>query len=78
MRVGVILVLVAALAGAGLFLGQKGYITRLFNTQADSLEDFIIENSAGARAAYTFGALGAYERESDHGCGTRRQWILYL
>jgi O-antigen ligase len=52
-----------------LFLGQKGYITRLFNTRADSVSDFIIENSAGARAAYTFGALGAYAESPLAGVG---------
>jgi O-antigen ligase len=41
----------------------------LFNTQAESLEDFIIENSAGARAAYTFGALGAYDENPITGVG---------
>jgi hypothetical protein len=69
LRVGVIVLLIGALAGAGLFLSQKGYITRLFNTRADSLEDFIIENSAGARAAYTFGALGAYDESPILGVG---------
>jgi O-antigen ligase len=69
LRAGVILVLVAALTGAGIFLSQKGYITRLFNTKADSVEDFIIENSAGARAAYTFGALGAYDESPVMGVG---------
>jgi O-antigen ligase len=69
LRAGVILVLIASLAGAGLFLSQKGYITRLFNTRADSVEDFIIENSAGARAAYTFGALGAYNESPVMGVG---------
>ena len=69
LRLGVILVLVASLAGAGLFLSQKGYITRLFNTRADSLEDFIIENSAGARGAYNFGALGAYNESPIMGVG---------
>jgi len=69
LRVGVIVLFVGALAGAGLFLSQKGYITRLFNTRAESLEDFIIENSAGARAAYTFGALGAYEESPIIGVG---------
>jgi O-antigen ligase len=69
LRIGVALVLVASLAGAGLFLSQKGYITRLFNTRADSLEDFIIENSAGARGAYTFGALGAYDESPIMGVG---------
>jgi O-antigen ligase len=50
-------------------LSQKGYITRLFSTRADSVEDFIIENSAGARAAYNFGAMGAYEESPITGVG---------
>jgi O-antigen ligase/polysaccharide polymerase Wzy-like membrane protein len=69
LRVGVIVLFAGALVGGGLFLGQKGYITRLFNTRAEHLEDFIIENSAGARAAYTFGALGAYEESPITGVG---------
>jgi O-antigen ligase len=69
LRVGVIVLLVGALVGAGLFLSQKGYITRLFSTRAENLEDFIIENSAGARGAYTFGALGAYEENPVTGVG---------
>jgi O-antigen ligase len=69
LRVGIIVLCIGALAGAGLFLSQKGYISRLFNTRAESLEDFIIENSAGARAAYTFGALGAYDESPITGVG---------
>ncbi len=69
LRVGVIILIVGALISAGLFLSQKGYITRLFNSQAENLEDFIIENSAGARAAYTFAALGAYEESPITGVG---------
>jgi O-antigen ligase len=69
LRVGAIILLVGTLAGAGLFLSQKGYITRLFSTRADSVEDFIIENSAGARAAYNFGALGAYQENPVTGVG---------
>lgn len=69
LRVGVIVLLIGGLIGAGLFLSQKGYITRLFNTRADSVEDFVIANSAGARAAYTFGALGAYEESPILGVG---------
>lgn len=68
-RVGTLIVLIVALGGSALFLSQKGYITRLFSTRADSVEDFIIENSAGARAAYTFGALGAYEESPITGVG---------
>ena len=69
LRAGVLLVLVASLTGAGMFLSQKGYITRLFNTRADSVEDFIIENSAGARAAYNYGAMGAYAENPVMGVG---------
>jgi hypothetical protein len=69
LRVGVIILFVSAIVGASLFLSQKGYITRLFNTRADSVEDFIIQNSAGARAAYTFGALGAYDESPVVGVG---------
>jgi O-antigen ligase len=65
----VIVLFAGALIGAGLFLSQKGYITRLFNTRAESVEDFVIENSAGARAAYTFGALGAYDESPWTGVG---------
>jgi hypothetical protein len=69
LRVGVMVLLAGVLAGSGLFLSQKGYISRLFNTRADSVEDFIIENSAGARAAYTFGAFGAYDESPIMGVG---------
>src|SRR5690349_1329509 len=69
LRVGVVVIVIGALAGAGIFLGQKGYITRLFSTRADSVEDFIIENSAGARAAYNVGALGTYEESPLAGVG---------
>ena len=69
LRLGVLVLLFTGLVGAGFFLSQKGYITRLFSTQADSLEDFIIKNSAGARAAYTFGALGAFDQSPFTGVG---------
>ena len=36
---------------------------------ADSIEEFVIANSAGARAAYMFGALGAYEESPLTGVG---------
>lgn len=69
LRFGVVVISLVALTGAGLFLSQRDYITRLFTTDADSLEEFIIENSAGARAAYTFGALGAYDESPWFGVG---------
>jgi hypothetical protein len=59
-RVGIALLILLAVVGSFLFLGQKGYFARLWDTQAESLSDFIIENSAGARAAYTWSGMGVY------------------
>jgi O-antigen ligase len=69
LRIGILVLAIGALAGAVFFLGQKGYISRLFNTRADSLQEFVIANSAGARAAYMFGGLGAYEESPVTGVG---------
>jgi O-antigen ligase len=69
LRLGLSVLILGGLISAGAFLGQKGYITRLFNSNAENLEEFIIENSAGARAAYNFGALGAYEASPWLGVG---------
>jgi O-antigen ligase len=68
-RLGILVVVVGALAGAVFFLGQKGYIARLFSTRAESIEEFVIANSAGARAAYMVGALGAYQESPVSGVG---------
>lgn len=69
LRIGMLGIALAALTGAVLFLGQKGYITRLFNSRADNLLEFIIQNSAGARAAQSYGALGAYQQSPLAGVG---------
>jgi O-antigen ligase len=68
-RLTLILLGGVAIAGALLFVGQKGYISRLWNTRATSLEDFLIQNSAGARAAYLWGAMGAYQDHPWSGVG---------
>jgi len=69
LRVGIIIVMLGAVTGAVLFLGKNNYIARLFNSDADSVEEFIVENYAGARGAYTYGALGAYEKSPFFGVG---------
>lgn len=69
LRLGVVAVVAGVLIGAGMFLSRKEYITRLFNSNASSIDEFIIQNSAGARAAYTFGALGAYDESPWLGVG---------
>jgi len=69
LRFGMILLVVLAFIGVFQFLGQKGYFARLWNTQAESLVDFIIENSAGARAAYNWSGLATYDEHPWLGVG---------
>ena len=68
-RMAVIFLILGAVSSALLFLGQKGYIARLWNTQATSVEDFLIQNSAGARVAYIWGSMGAYQEHPWTGVG---------
>ncbi len=48
--------------GAGFLLVQKPYFQALFSAweRADTLEEYIIQNYAGGRAAYVWAALGVY------------------
>jgi len=69
LRVGILFVMIGAVAGAVFFLSRSNYIARLFNSDADSVQEFIVENYAGARAAYTVGALGAYAESPFFGVG---------
>ncbi len=69
LRLGILVMVLSGIIGAGVFLGQKGYIARLFSSDAESVDEFIIENSAGARAAYSAGAMGAYEESPFVGVG---------
>ena len=68
-RVGLVVVIVVAAAGAVAFLARKGYIARLWNSRAETLTDFLIQNSAGSRAAYMVGALAAYDEHPWTGVG---------
>ena len=68
-RIGMILIVLAVLVGVFLFLGQKGYMSRLWNTKAESLSEFIIANSAGARAAYNWAGMGVYAEHPWLGVG---------
>jgi O-antigen ligase len=69
LRFGVAALILGSLIGAWMFLNQKGYIARLFESDAESVEEFVVENSAGARSAYLVGALGAYEESPVFGVG---------
>ncbi len=69
LRLGVIALIVVAAAGALRFLSQKGYITRLWSTRADSIETFLIQNSAGSRAAYIVSTVNIYQDHPWTGVG---------
>jgi O-antigen ligase len=69
LRAGIIVLTVGTLAGAVFFLSRNNYVARLFNSDADSVEEFMVENYAGARGAYTYAALGAYEESPLFGVG---------
>ena len=69
LRVGVSVLIVASVSGAGLFVARKGYINRIWQTRAETVQDFLIQNSAGARAAYIAGALSGYAEHPWTGVG---------
>jgi hypothetical protein len=68
-RIGIIALLVLSFSGAGLLLAQKGYISRLWDTRASDLSEFLIQNSAGARGAYLVSAVETYEDHPWTGVG---------
>jgi hypothetical protein len=68
-RVGLIAALVAVVAGAFLFLGQKSFFRSLWNTNASNLTEYLVNISAGARSAYSTGALTAFHKHPWTGTG---------
>jgi O-antigen ligase len=69
LRLALAAVVVAAFGGAAVLLSQKGYIARLWNTRASDVTDFLIQNSAGARGAYTASAMRIYGEHPWTGVG---------
>ncbi|HSR19651.1 MAG TPA: O-antigen ligase family protein [Anaerolineales bacterium] len=61
LRLGVTAVLLTMVAGAGFLLAQRGYISRLWDSGAADLPDFLVRNSAGARGAYLSSGLEIYQ-----------------
>ena len=68
-RVAILLAVVGFITGAFLFLGQKEYFSRLWNINADSLNEYIVDINAGARGAYSVGAMAAFEQHPWSGVG---------
>ena len=68
-RLTLVIVLFAVVVGTFAFLGQKNYFRRLWEINAESLMEYIVDINAGARSAYMAGALGAYEQYPLTGVG---------
>ena len=71
LRLALVTVLIVALAGAGYSMVNNNYFSKLFSgiEKADSLEEYVIYNYAGGRAAYVWSAMGAYSLEPWTGVG---------
>ena len=68
-RIGVSLILIGGVVGAGLFLADKGYISALWNSSFESLWDFAIDAYLGPRLAYVTAALTAFQAHPLFGVG---------
>lgn len=68
-RIGIIVAIIGAFAGTFLFLSQKNFFRRLWETDAQSLSEYIVDINAGARGAYSAGALSAFEEYPWAGVG---------
>lgn len=70
-RVTLLVVLASILAGSGIFLVRKRYFNKLFSgfEKAETLEEYIIYNYAGGRAAYAWSAMHVYSNDPWTGAG---------
>lgn len=69
LRLSMIAALIGVVAGSFVFLSQKNYFRRLWEINADSLSEYIVDINAGARGAYSVGALGAFSEYPLTGVG---------
>jgi len=60
-RIVISLLLIGAILGSGAFLAQKGYISALWNSSAESLWDYAIDAYLGPRLAYVVAAWDVFQ-----------------
>ena len=68
-RISMIAAVISVIAGSFIFLSQKNFFRRLWETKAESLTEYMIKINAGARGAYSTGALSAFEEHPWTGVG---------
>lgn len=69
LRIGILAILVGAIAGTFIFLGQKEFFRNMWESNADTLSEYLVDINAGARGAYSLGAMGAFEEYPLTGVG---------
>jgi O-antigen ligase len=76
-RALLIVVVVAVLAGAGIFLSDKGYIARLWTSDMSDFWGYVSSASLGPRLAYAAGAMPAFDANplTGVGLGASGFWI---
>ncbi len=68
-RVGMVVAVLGVFAGAFFFLSQKNFFRRLWETDAQTLSEYMVDINAGARGAYSAGALAAFDEHPLTGVG---------
>jgi O-antigen ligase len=68
-RIGIVAAVLGVFVGAFLFLGQKNFFRRLWEIDATSLSEYIVDINAGARGAYSAAAFAAYQEHPWAGVG---------
>jgi hypothetical protein len=68
-RFGMLAVIAGIFAGAFLFLNQKNFFRRMWEIDAESVSEYLVDINAGARGAYSAGAWSAYEKYPLTGSG---------
>ncbi|MCS6993863.1 MAG: O-antigen ligase family protein [Anaerolineales bacterium] len=76
-RVGLILLLLAALTGASLFLASRNYISSLWSTDLSDIWRYLSNASMGPRFGYILGAMAAFNVNplTGVGLGASGFWI---
>lgn len=69
LRIGILSGIFAVALGAFAFLSQKDYFSNLWQINADSLNEYIVDINAGARGAYSVAALNTFQEAPWTGVG---------
>ncbi|MCL4268277.1 MAG: O-antigen ligase family protein [Anaerolineales bacterium] len=69
LRIGILVILVGVIAGTFIFLGQKEFFRNMWESNADTLSEYLVDINAGARGAYSLAAMGAFEEYPLTGVG---------